>query len=148
MNSINEQVHLKWVREQLSDEDRDKLDALVTKWRTVGREIAWLVWDTVRDLEPGTAALGASAMPARGGWDEDENPYNSQGKKTTIKLAESTPDFPNANLRLKEVARIPSLPTADISKTSGFDGDEGRDVKTTLAKWVGTPIFGGEPITS
>lgn len=35
-----------------------------------------------------------------------------------------------------------------ISGTSGVDGEDGLDVSTTLAKWVGTEILGGEPITS
>lgn len=35
-----------------------------------------------------------------------------------------------------------------ISKTSGVNGEEGFDVKTTFAKCVGTATFGGEPITS
>ena len=36
----------------------------------------------------------------------------------------------------------------EISGTSGVDGEDGFDVSTTLAKWVGTEMFGGEPITS
>ena len=36
----------------------------------------------------------------------------------------------------------------DISGTSGLEGDDGLEVKTTLAKWVGTLMFGGFPITS
>lgn len=37
---------------------------------------------------------------------------------------------------------------AEISGIFGVEGDEGREVRTTLAKWVGTPMFGGLPITS
>lgn len=48
-----------------------RLDALVTKWRTVGREVAWLVWDTVKDRDPGDSLR---VLPAKGGWDEDEVP--------------------------------------------------------------------------
>lgn len=36
----------------------------------------------------------------------------------------------------------------EISGTWGVEGDDGRDVRTTLAKWVGTATFGGLPITS
>ena len=36
----------------------------------------------------------------------------------------------------------------EISGTSGVEGDDGRDVRTTLAKCVGTDTFGGLPITS
>ena len=36
----------------------------------------------------------------------------------------------------------------EISRTSGVDGEVGRDVNTTFAKWVGTATFGGFPITS
>jgi hypothetical protein len=44
---------------------KSDLAALVTKWRTVGREVAWLVWDTVKDLEPGE---GLKAGNFGGGW--------------------------------------------------------------------------------
>lgn len=36
----------------------------------------------------------------------------------------------------------------DISGVSGVEGDEGLDASTTFAKCVGTPMFGGEPMTS
>ena len=36
----------------------------------------------------------------------------------------------------------------DISGMSGVAGEEGLDARTTLAKWVGTATFGGDPITS
>jgi hypothetical protein len=36
----------------------------------------------------------------------------------------------------------------DISKMSGFEGEDGLLVKITFAKWVGTDTLGGEPITS
>jgi len=34
------------------------------------------------------------------------------------------------------------------SKMSGFEGEDGLLVNTTLAKWVGTDTLGGEPMTS
>lgn len=37
---------------------------------------------------------------------------------------------------------------ADSSRIFGDDGDDGFEVNTTFAKWVGTEILGGEPITS
>ena len=36
----------------------------------------------------------------------------------------------------------------DISCTSGVEGEDGRDASTTFAKWVGTAMLGGEPMTS
>jgi hypothetical protein len=36
----------------------------------------------------------------------------------------------------------------DSSSTSGVDGEDGLLANTTLAKWVGTLMLGGEPITS
>ncbi|KZT72654.1 hypothetical protein DAEQUDRAFT_722820 [Daedalea quercina L-15889] len=39
--------------------DDDDLEALANKWTTVGREVAWAVWDTVKDLDPGeTVTMG------------------------------------------------------------------------------------------
>jgi hypothetical protein len=37
---------------------------------------------------------------------------------------------------------------ADSSRMFGVDGDDGFAARTTFAKWVGTAMFGGEPITS
>lgn len=37
---------------------------------------------------------------------------------------------------------------AEISATSGVDGDDGLAASTTFAKCVGTEMFGGEPMTS
>ncbi|KAI0092158.1 hypothetical protein BDY19DRAFT_583022 [Irpex rosettiformis] len=56
--------------------DDDKLEVLAGKWKSVGREVAWLVWDTVRDLEPGKTV---GMLPAKGGWDEGENPFGGGG---------------------------------------------------------------------
>lgn len=36
----------------------------------------------------------------------------------------------------------------DISGMSGVEGEEGLDARTTFAKWVGTAMFGGDPMTS
>jgi hypothetical protein len=37
---------------------------------------------------------------------------------------------------------------AESSSMFGVPGDDGLEVRTTFAKWVGTATFGGEPITS
>ncbi len=63
---------IKIKEDRVQGNDDDKLEALVTKWRGVGREVAWLVWDTVKDLEPGS---DPGVLPAKGGWDEGENPF-------------------------------------------------------------------------
>ena len=36
----------------------------------------------------------------------------------------------------------------EISGMFGVEGDDGFEVRTTLAKWVGTATFGGVPMTS
>ena len=36
----------------------------------------------------------------------------------------------------------------EISGICGVAGDDGFDVRTTFAKWVGTAMFGGVPMTS
>lgn len=69
---------IKIKNEELNDGEGRNLEALVSKWRTAGREVAWLVWDTVKDLEP--SALGARALPTNGGWDETENPFLARAK--------------------------------------------------------------------
>ena len=46
--------------------DDDELEELVNKWTGVGREVAWAVWDTVKDLDPGER-MGKP----NGGWLDD-----------------------------------------------------------------------------
>lgn len=36
----------------------------------------------------------------------------------------------------------------ETSRMSGVEGEEGREARTTFAKWVGTAMLGGEPMTS
>ena len=36
----------------------------------------------------------------------------------------------------------------EISGTSGVEGEDGLEARTTFAKWVGTATLGGEPMTS
>lgn len=36
----------------------------------------------------------------------------------------------------------------EISWMSGVEGEEGLEARTTFAKWVGTAMLGGEPMTS
>lgn len=48
----------------------DELEELVNKWTNVGREVAWAVWDTVKDIDPGESArLGKQ----QGGWFSDDD---------------------------------------------------------------------------
>lgn len=69
--------------EQLNGDDDRKLETLVTKWRTVGREVAWSVWDTVKDLEPGTVvATGGGALCSNRGWDGCEDGPAVRAKKS------------------------------------------------------------------
>ncbi len=54
-------------------EDERRLEELVTKWRTVAREVAWQVWDTVKDCDP-----GESLKVRKGGWDEVGPPLSKK----------------------------------------------------------------------
>ena len=67
VQKLKQAIKIKSDREKAGDERH--LGALVSKWRTVGREVAWLVWDTVKDVDPGDSLKVA---PARGRWDGDE----------------------------------------------------------------------------
>lgn len=48
--------------------DDEELEELVNKWTGVGREVAWAVWDTVKDLDPGESARMGKP---NGGWLDD-----------------------------------------------------------------------------
>ncbi|KAF7792808.1 hypothetical protein EIP86_003907 [Pleurotus ostreatoroseus] len=63
------------IKNERSQADEENLAALVSKWRGVGRDVAWLVWDTVKDLDPGE---GLSVSMGRGGWGDEDG--MSKGK--------------------------------------------------------------------
>ena len=65
------------VHSSAEQEGTDKLEVLTQKWRSVGREVAWLVWDSVKDVEGGG---GVGRLPAKGGWDEGESPFACGGR--------------------------------------------------------------------
>lgn len=65
------------IKQEEDGEDEQKLAALVTKWRTAGRDVAWQVWDTVKDLDPGEGLKTTAA----GGWDEDAVPRKEKNKR-------------------------------------------------------------------
>ncbi|CCM03413.1 uncharacterized protein FIBRA_05544 [Fibroporia radiculosa] len=46
-----------------------QLEELVEKWVTVGREVAWAVWDTVKDQNPGESI---NTWRGKSGWLEEE----------------------------------------------------------------------------
>ncbi|KAI0637873.1 hypothetical protein C8Q77DRAFT_1070292 [Trametes polyzona] len=48
----------------------DELELLVDKWTAAGREVAWAVWDYVKDLDPGSS--GSAGASTKGGWFADE----------------------------------------------------------------------------
>ncbi|EKM59730.1 uncharacterized protein PHACADRAFT_181699 [Phanerochaete carnosa HHB-10118-sp] len=68
VQKLKQAIKIKHDREKSGD--GHNLEALVSKWRSVGREVAWLVWDTVKDLDPGDSLK--VAVPVRGEWDGDE----------------------------------------------------------------------------
>ncbi len=56
------------IKKSGKEDKGDELERLVAKWTTAGREVAWAVWDYVKDLDPGTdAAVGQN----KGGWSSD-----------------------------------------------------------------------------
>ncbi|KAI0080727.1 hypothetical protein K474DRAFT_1769227 [Panus rudis PR-1116 ss-1] len=64
------------IKQENNAKEDEALSALVSKWRSAGREVAWEVWEIVKDLEP-------NQMPRAngGGWDEDEKPFYGLGRK-------------------------------------------------------------------
>ncbi|GJE84582.1 hypothetical protein PsYK624_006580 [Phanerochaete sordida] len=66
------------IRDERERGDGQSLEALVHKWRTVGRDVAWLVWDTVKDLDPGDSL---KIVPAKGGWGDDEVGPRKKGRE-------------------------------------------------------------------
>nr|VWO97306.1 Nucleoside-diphosphate-sugar epimerase [Ganoderma boninense] len=58
-----------------SNED-EALEQLVEKWTAVGREVAWALWDHVKDMDPGTAA-----PPQNGGWRVDDDDEVAEPKR-------------------------------------------------------------------
>ncbi|KAH9921285.1 hypothetical protein B0H21DRAFT_712769 [Amylocystis lapponica] len=62
-----------------SGREDDELEELVKKWTTAGREIAWAVWDTVKDVDPGESA---ATFKGKGGWFDDESDFGGAKKGT------------------------------------------------------------------
>ena len=63
------------IKHESVGEDGTKLEALIKKWKTVGREVAWQVWETVKDTEVGTSNRFGGGHR----WGDDESPI--MGKK-------------------------------------------------------------------
>ncbi|KAI0650087.1 hypothetical protein C8Q79DRAFT_366239 [Trametes meyenii] len=63
------------------EDGEDDLERLVKKWTAAGREVAWAVWDYVKDLDPGTSAVSRD----QGGWSSGDDGF--WGKKTGEKRA-------------------------------------------------------------
>ncbi|KAI0824608.1 hypothetical protein BC628DRAFT_1339297 [Trametes gibbosa] len=56
------------IKSSVNGDEEDELERLVSKWTTAGREVAWAVWDYVKDLDPG---IGAAGEPKKDGWFAD-----------------------------------------------------------------------------
>ncbi|KAI0722969.1 hypothetical protein C8Q76DRAFT_855298 [Earliella scabrosa] len=58
------------IKNSSKGDEEEVLEQLVEKWTSAGREVAWALWDYVKDLDPGTGP----DVGAKGGWfaDEDE----------------------------------------------------------------------------
>ncbi|KAH9894331.1 hypothetical protein C8Q73DRAFT_513170 [Cubamyces lactineus] len=61
------------IKKSGNGQDEDELEQLVRKWTTVGREVAWAVWDYVKDLDPG---VGSAIEQKSGGW------FSSEGNES------------------------------------------------------------------
>ncbi|KAI0663106.1 hypothetical protein C8Q70DRAFT_931083 [Cubamyces menziesii] len=63
------------IKKSENGQEEDELEQLVRKWTTVGREVAWAVWDYVKDVDPGAGGIvgqNNSGWPSSGGddyWD-------------------------------------------------------------------------------
>ncbi|KAI0334697.1 hypothetical protein GY45DRAFT_1358763 [Cubamyces sp. BRFM 1775] len=57
------------IKKSGNGQEEDELEHLVRKWTTVGREVAWAVWDYVKDLDPGA---GYAVGQKSGGWSSGE----------------------------------------------------------------------------
>ncbi|PCH41377.1 hypothetical protein WOLCODRAFT_163038 [Wolfiporia cocos MD-104 SS10] len=57
------------IRNAGGGKEEEELEALVEKWTTVGREVAWAVWDTVKDLD---TSESINIGIGKGGWLESE----------------------------------------------------------------------------
>lgn len=58
-------------------EEDAKLEALAQKWKAVAREVAWEVWETVKDLGTGTVGY----QTEHNGWDHDNLPAQTGTKR-------------------------------------------------------------------
>lgn len=56
------------IKQSNSGKGEDDLEALTKKWKTAGRELAWAVWDTVKDLDPGE---NFALEKTKSGWFDD-----------------------------------------------------------------------------
>ncbi|KAM5535701.1 hypothetical protein V8D89_010688 [Ganoderma adspersum] len=57
-------------------DDEEVLKQLVEKWTAVGREVAWALWDHVKDVD-----LGTGAAPQSGGWYADDDADGAGSKR-------------------------------------------------------------------
>ncbi|KAK7695625.1 hypothetical protein QCA50_000261 [Cerrena zonata] len=57
------------IKQDGKGEEDDHLSILISKWRIAGREVAWEVWDSVKDAERVEVGMG---NPFKGGWDQDD----------------------------------------------------------------------------
>ena len=64
---------IKIKRSERGEDEEAALARLTEKWTTAGREVAWALWEYVRDLDPGTAPQKG------GGWFTDEDAGQKRG---------------------------------------------------------------------
>ena len=80
-----------------ADGEEKKLEELITKWRSVGREVSWEVWSVVREqgqesswgIEPSEQRSGLGGLRRSWGWDntaghEQETSFESNWGYATV----------------------------------------------------------------
>lgn len=103
-------------------EDEDEvLEQLVHKWMAAGREIAWAVWEHVKDLDPGTAP----DVGVKSGWfaDEDEKVGAKRG---------FNPDWGYDDEHVAKKARLDEPGMAVEGQEAADEEDEPRVMQHTL----------------
>ncbi|KAH9853693.1 hypothetical protein C2E23DRAFT_820237 [Lenzites betulinus] len=64
------------IKKSGKEDEEDELERLVAKWTIAGREVAWAVWDYVKDLDPGTGCAGETK---KDGWFNDgDGPWGAK----------------------------------------------------------------------
>jgi len=125
--------------------DEDKLEELARKWTDVGREVAWAVWETVKDLDPGESAnfgtgkggsldegwsfddglkgkkTVSAAFSKSWGWDESQNTTHHSHEQEVVPGSDDDDDAVKTSHSVGTMLRHLGIDP----ETLGWDEDEG-----------------------